>query len=121
MKDRIRIERPVADDSFDGAGSGGWALVAEVAAEVIDALPSRAEKLSEGINIASRPSRVRIRRRKDITASMRVLIGRNVKAESGELEWQTERVTQIIAGPAKYGADATEIMVEDYSSAGNPS
>lgn len=118
MKDRIRVERPVADSSLDGAGSGTWELVAEVAAEVQDALPSRGERLASGINVASRPSRVRIRQRSDITAAMRVLVGHNVENEDGTFSWVTERETQIVAGPAKLGRDATEFMVEDYSTAG---
>jgi len=103
---RIRIERPVADTALDGAGSGEWALVAEVWASVQDALPSRGERLAEGINVASRPARVRMRFRTDVTAAMRFVMG--------------GRVMVIIAGPAEIGwKDGLEFMVEDYSSAGN--
>ena len=45
----IRIERPVADAGFDGAGSGSWELVDEVWANVQDALPSRGERLAGGV------------------------------------------------------------------------
>lgn len=103
---RIRIERPVADTSLDGAGSGTWALVAEVAAEVVDALPSRGERLADGINVATRPARVRIRYREGLNASMRFVMG--------------ARIMQITAGPAELGRrEALEFMVEDYSTAGN--
>ena len=103
---RIRIERPVADTSFDGAGSGTWALVAEVAASVQDALPSRAERLADGANSAGRPARVRMRYRADVTPNMRFVMG--------------GRIMQIIAGPAELGRrDGLEFMVEDYSPAGN--
>lgn len=118
---RLRIERPVADDSFEGAGSGNWALVAEVWASVQDALPSRGERLADGINVTARPARVRMRFRRDVSSEMRFLIGRNVKNAAGELEWQTDRTVQIISGPAELGRrEAMEFMVEEYRPAGNP-
>jgi SPP1 family predicted phage head-tail adaptor len=104
---RIAIERPVADTSLDGAGSGTWAPVAQVWAEVQDTLPSRAERLGEGINIAARPSRVRIRYRADITPDMRFLFG--------------DRIMLIVSGPAEIGRrEALEFIVEDYRPRGNP-
>jgi head-tail adaptor len=104
---RIRIERPVADDALDGAGSGQWELVTEVSGSVVDALPSRAERLADGINVAARPARVRIRFRSDITSSMRFVMG--------------DRIMQIVSGPAELGRrEAMEFMVEDYRPAGNP-
>ncbi len=104
---RLRVERPVADTSFTGAGSGKWAFVANVSANVQDALPSRAERLGEGINMASCPARVRMRFRKDITAEMRFVMG--------------DRILQIVAGPAELGRrEALEFMVEEYRPAGNP-
>lgn len=119
-RSRIRIERPVADDSFDGAGSGAWPLVAEVWAEVQDMLPSRGEKIADGLNIATRPARVRIRHRRDITSDMRVQIGRNVRNAEGVLVWQTDRTAQIITPPITVGdRDGLEFMIEDYSTAGN--
>jgi head-tail adaptor len=102
----IRIERPVRDDSFDGAGSGQWLPVVTVRAEVVDALPSRGERLADGINVATRPARVRMRYRDDITPDMRIVMG--------------DRVMQIVAGPAEMGTrHGIELMVEDYSVAGN--
>lgn len=104
---RIRIERPVADDDFDGAGSGSWSLVATVWASVQDALPSRGERLADGMNVAARPSRIRIRYRSDVTAAMRFVMG--------------DRIMQIVAGPAELGRrDGLEFMVEEYRPAGNP-
>lgn len=103
----IRIERPISDDSFDGAGSGAWTVVdAEVWAQIRDALPSRSERLADGINIAARPARVRMRFREDITPAMRFVDG--------------DRIMQIVSGPAELGRQAgIEFMVEDYSSTGN--
>lgn len=102
----IRIERPVADDSFDGAGAGSWALVATVSAEVQDVLPSRSEQLAGGINMSARPARVRIRYRTDVTPDMRFVMG--------------GRVMQIVSGPAELGRrEGLEFMVEEYRPAGN--
>ena len=103
---RVLIQRPVPDDSFDGAGSGQWVDVATVWANVEDALPSRAERLADGINVASRPARVRMRHRSDVTSSMRFVVA--------------NRIMQIVAGPAELGRrDGLEFMVEEYSPAGN--
>ncbi|MEG3084827.1 phage head closure protein [Sphingomonas sp. PB2P12] len=103
---RVLIQRPVPDDSFDGAGSGQWVDVATVWANVEDALPSRGERLADGINVASRPSRVRMRYRSDVTSSMRFVVA--------------NRIMQIVAGPAELGRrDGLEFMVEEYSPAGN--
>lgn len=103
---RLRIERPIAGQAFDDAGSGTWALVNNAAAEVKDMLPSRSERLAGGINASARPARVRMRYRTDITSDMRFVMG--------------DRIMQIVAGPAEVGnREETEFMVEDYSSAGN--
>lgn len=118
---RIRIERPVADASFKGAGSGTWEPVATVWASVQDMLPSRSEKIADGINIATRPSRVRMHYREGIDASMRVLVGRYLKDGDGNRYWKTTRTAQIITVPAEMGnRDGLEFMIEDYSTAGNP-
>lgn len=104
---QIRIERPVAAASFKGAGSGDWQLVQDkVWASIKDILPSRAEKLAEGINVSTRPARVRMRFREDITPDMRFVFG--------------ARIMQITAGPAEIGTrDGVEFMVEEYRPAGN--
>lgn len=103
---RVRIERPVPDTALDGAGSGNWQLVAEAWANVQDMLPSRGERMAEGVNVASRPARIRMRYREDITPAMRIVMG--------------SRVMQIISLPAELGRrDGIEFMVEDYSPAGN--
>ncbi len=103
---RIRIERPVAGIGLDDAGSGKWEPVCEVAANVQDSLPSRGERLADGVNISARPARVRIRYRTGISSEMRFVMG--------------ERVMQIISGPAEIGfREALEFMVEDYTPAGN--
>ncbi|HET7255567.1 MAG TPA: head-tail adaptor protein [Xanthobacteraceae bacterium] len=119
LKDRIRIERPEADDSFAGAGSGSWALVATVKAEVRDMLPSKGERLAQGFNVATRPARVRIRKRPGITSEMRFVMGATVVGE--EVNYSGARIMQVVAGPAEIGRhrEGLEFMVEEYRPAGN--
>ncbi len=120
QRDRIRFERPVSDDAADGAGSGQWQLVCEMWANVQDMLPSRGERLAEGINVAARPARIRCAYRDGITSDMRILVGRNMKGEDGEPVWRTDRTMQIVSGPARLGRrEGLEIMAEEYSHAGS--
>lgn len=114
LRDRIRLERPVADEAFDGAGLSSWQPVADAWAEVQDVLPSRGEREAGGINLATRPARVRMAYRRDVTPDMRVS---QLRRENGE--WVVDRVMQIISGPAAIlRRSAIEFMVEDYSTAG---
>jgi len=109
----------VADGSFDGAGSGGWALVAPVFANVQDVLPSRGEKIASGINLSARPARVQIRYRVGITPNMRFVMGALVSGDV--VDYTGARIMQIVAGPAEVGRRVRlEFMVEDYGTAGNP-
>jgi head-tail adaptor len=113
---RVRIERPMSDEALDGAGSGSWHAVATVAASLVDALPSRGERLAGGINVAARPARLRMRYRTDVDASMRVLLLARRNGADVAI-----RTMQITAGPAEVGSrEWSEFMVEDYTSAGNP-
>lgn len=103
---RIRIERPVADDAFDGAGAGSWSVVAEVWAQVQDLRPSRGDRPADGIDVRLRPARIRMRFRDDITPGVRIVFG--------------GRVMRILTGPAKLGRRAwLELVAGDYSTAGN--
>lgn len=114
----VRIERPVPDTSFDGAGSGDWGLLDEVWAEIVDMIPSRGERLADGINVATRPARVRIRYRTDITNAMRVVVGARVV--DGEVDYSAARIMQITTLPAELGRrDGLEFMVEDSTTAGS--
>ena len=107
LNKRVRIERPTPDEAADGAGSGSWELVTEVWAQVQDMLPSRGERIAEGVTVSNRPARVRIRYRTGITPEMRIVHG--------------GRIMQIVAGPAELGRRvALEMVVENYGAAGNP-
>lgn len=110
---RLRVERPIADESFAGAGSGEWEHVGDIWASVQDVLPSRAERLGEGINITSRPARVRTRYRNGINASTDSGITSSMRFVMGD------RIMQIVSGPAEVGfREELEFMVEEYSPAG---
>ena len=103
---RIRFERkPASSDDPMDAGEQEWEPLATVWAQVQDMLPSRGERLSDGMILALRPSRVRIRYRADISADMRVIYG--------------SRVMQIITPPIELGRrEGLEFMAQDYSTAG---
>jgi head-tail adaptor len=116
---QITIQRKVPDPAPDAAGSETWATVeAGVWAQVQDMLPSRGERLADGIEVASRPARVRMRYREDVAPSMRfVMAAPPLAIVAGP---PLPRIMQIVAGPAELGRrEGLEFMVEDYSSAGN--
>lgn len=106
----LRIEKPAPNTAFTGAGKGTWVEVATVWASVIDALPSRGERLAEGLNIATRPARVRMDWNDQVSAAMRLI---------DITDGANGRVMQIITAPARLGRDGLEVMVEDYSPSGN--
>jgi len=121
LKDRVRIERPVTDDAFDGAGAGTWEPLQTdiVSAEIMDMLPSRGERLADGINVTTGPARVRLRYRTDVDSSMRL-----VEILSDEDGNDVDgRIMQITTRPARLrdrGRELIEFMTEHYSTAGNP-
>ena len=124
MRDRVRFQRPIADEGLDGAGSGEWEPVCECWAEVQDVIPSRrdrGENLSNGVTMASRTARVRLAYRAGLNAGMRLLVGRNLRGDDGQPYWHTDRIMQIITEPAVLGRrDGLELMAEEYRPAGNP-
>ncbi len=102
----LAIERPVPDDSFNGAGSGSWEHVDDVWAGVQDMLPSRGVRLTDGFSPSTRPARVRMDYREDVVAGMRLVLG--------------SRIMLIVSEPAELGLrGGIEFMVEDYRPAGN--
>lgn len=103
----VRLERPITDDSLDGAGSGEWELVDEIYVGIRDQLPSRGERTADGATTSTRPARVRMYWRDDVTPAMRLVAD--------------DRIMQIVSAPAELGRrGGLELMVEDYSPAGNP-
>jgi SPP1 family predicted phage head-tail adaptor len=94
-------------EASDDAGSKTWEKVATVWAQVQDVLPSRGEKVADGVTLTNRPARVRLWFRTDITGDMRILFG--------------TRILQIIAGPVELGRrEGLELMAEETSSPGEP-
>lgn len=93
---RVRFERKsVAQDTVYGTEVITWVPVATVWAEVMDTLPSRqqAEQMRNNVQVAVSRSRVRLRYRTDIDATMRCVIGGvtfqvvSDPAEIGRHEW----------------------------------
>jgi head-tail adaptor len=102
----ILFERKTRPGGRGNAGKETWQAVGELEwAQVRDVLPSRAEATSDGLPVATRRARIRLRYRDDITPDMRIIYG--------------SRTMQIIAGPAELGRhEGLELMAEDYSTAG---
>lgn len=102
----VRFERPTVDNSFRGAGRGGWETAAEEWVELRDQLPSRGELPAGGMPVIIRRARLRMEWRDDITADMRVVVG--------------DSILQIVSGPATLGRRAAlEMMLEEVRPAGN--
>jgi len=104
--------RTRAQNSADGSYTDTWADLATVWAEVQDILPSRAERIADGVDIANRPARVRMLYREDVTTSMRFKLPGRSTAEG-------DRYLRIISGPAELGfRDRVEFVAEEISSTG---
>lgn len=108
----VTIKRPpTTQDATYGTPSGDWtAVLSRAPAEVRDSMPSRAESLKQGLQIAANQARIRMRWRDDIDSTMRVTV-----------HGGTDTVYQIIGGPAMIGQrkQYMEIMCEKYSTDGN--
>lgn len=103
---QITIEqRTATQETTLGTFSYSWATLATVWAEVQDMLPSRAERIGEGISLHMRPVRIRTRYRSDVTPDMRVVI---------------DSVTyRIVGGPAELGRrEGLELVCEKLSTEG---
>lgn len=101
------LQRSAGRDPKYNTPNGGWTAFAEnIAASVQDFVPSRGERLADGINITMRPSRVRIRYREGVTSAMRVLY-------RGE-------TLEIATRPAELGRrDGLEFIVQAISTTGD--
>lgn len=103
---RIFIERQVADNSLDGAGSGTPELVKAVWANLLDLVQHRGNQISDGIETSTRRARLRIRYRPGITPDLQFVIG-------------TRRM-RVVTGPIELGRRvALEFIVEDHRPAGS--
>ena len=70
---RIRIEQQGTTDGAYGPQPGSWTTFGTFWATVQEVLPSRGESQADGIRIAERPARVRMRYVPGITSAMRLL------------------------------------------------
>lgn len=76
-----------------------------ISAEVQDMLPSRGERIAEGVSVANRPCRIRCRYRTDIAADMRI-----------RLDGRTLRIATM---PAELGRrDGLEFVAEELTTGG---
>ena len=107
---KISIEFPVyeTEDGF-GPRLVRWDLLTTCMAEVQDVMPSRSEAVRQGLAQARNQTRIRIRWRGDIDSTMRIV-----------LHGDTDKVLQIIGGPAEIGGRkvALEMVCELYSTTG---
>jgi head-tail adaptor len=96
----------VEQDEVYGTEKKIWIpFAARVPANVQDVLPSKSEAVKQGMKVANRPARIRMRYLAGITSDMRVVI-------HGEID----RITQIVSGPAELGRrEGIELVVEEYS------
>lgn len=111
---RIRIERKVVSTSLMSAGQNDWQTVMILAASYVPVLPSRSDRLDDTLNITKSPARIRTYYRPGVTAEMRVvLFGRG----AGE----ADKILKIVSGPAEIDRKKKmELMVEDFSTKGQP-
>lgn len=94
-----------AQEDKYGTSAITWTELATVWAEVRDVLPGRAESITEGLEIARRPCRVRMRYRSDVTSAMRLRL--------------EGRMLRIVGGPAEIGRRVMiELVAEELSTEG---
>ncbi len=111
----ISIQRRTVtgQDSRFGTGIIAWVTIADkIHANLEDILPSRkdrSEVQSDEIRIASRPTRVRIAFRTDITSDMRVIVHTPVY-----------RLCKIVTMSAELGRkDGLEFMIDEFTTQGD--
>lgn len=108
---RITIQRQaVLDDPVYGPQPGGpddWEDVfSRVPAQVQDDLPSKSESVQNGLRLANRPARVRMRYQRGITSDMRVVVHNEV-----------DDIYQISSEPAEIGRrEMIEFTIVEYTS-----
>jgi head-tail adaptor len=114
---RITVERKaistdaeyVAPDANYGTANVIWVPLVKVGgvaerfwAEVQDALPSRSESVTQGLEVARNQTRIRMRYRDDIDSSMRV----KLHGDGNDV------VYQIVGGPATVTKEGRKNMIE---------
>ena len=89
------------------AEAGSPTVAVRFWAEVQDALPSKAEAVTQGLTVARNQTRIRMRWRDDIDSSMRVTV-----------HGDSDVLYQIVGGPADIDGRKSQIemVLEKYSS-----
>jgi head-tail adaptor len=108
---RITLERKTStvDDDY-GTEIVTWVpFASRLSAQVQDTLPSKSETATDGLAMATRPARIRLRYLPGITSDMRLIV-----------HGTTDRLMQIVAGPAELGRrEGIELMAIEYSTQGS--
>ena len=107
LRHRVTIQsKTVTQDTDYGTESITWTtFAARISAQVQDVLPSKSESVQQGLRVAARPARVRIRYRTGITSDMRIVV-----------HGATDRTMQITGGPAEIGRhEWIEMTCEEYT------
>lgn len=100
--------RAGARDAVFNTPLADWSVAFQEWVEVQDMLPSRGERIAEGISVAARPCRIRMLWRADVSAAMRV----RFDDEGG-------RLLQIVTQPAELGfREGLELVAEEVSTMG---
>lgn len=104
-------QRTNARDPDYNTPSGGWVPFAkDIWASVQDFLPSRGERVADGVILTQLPKRIRIRYRDGVDSTMRVTIGAD----------PIESAIEIVAGPAELGRrDGQEFVAQSISTTGD--
>jgi head-tail adaptor len=104
---RITIQRPgQVDGDYGPQPTGEWEdWKARLPAQVQDDLPSQSETVQNGLRLADRPARVRIRYLRGITADMRIVVHN-----------EQDDIYQVTSTPAEIGRrEWTEFTVKAYT------
>lgn len=111
MDRRVRFEQRASGQDPDyGTPVDSWTAYATVYAELQEQLPSRGERVAEGLRIAERPTRLRCRYDSGITSDMRVI------------DLDRNRTLKIVTPPVELGRkEGLEMMVVEYSTEGSGS
>lgn len=99
--------RKVVDGEYGPQETNEWepVFIPRIPAQVWDMLPSNSESVQDGLRVAARPARVRLRYLRGITPDMRVVVHNEV-----------DEVYQISGGPAEIGRrEWTELTITGYS------
>lgn len=109
LNTRGRIERQtVTQDQTVGTDVPVWTLVGVRWCGLQDVLPSRAERVRDGVEQSSNQTRIRLRYCTDLDTGMRIIVNR-----------PEPQIFRLIAGPAVLGdKDGVEFMAERLSTDG---